>query len=47
MATSEQMIKSRKRANLSTYLAQRPAYGHPEPHAAAHGKISLQQSLPS
>jgi hypothetical protein len=47
MATSERMIKSRKRANLGTYWAQRPAYGHSELHPAAHGKIRPQQSLPS
>jgi hypothetical protein len=35
----DRMTKSRGERNLGTYWAQRAAYGHPEPHAAEHGKI--------
>lgn len=34
-------------AKLWHVLAQQAAYEHPEPHPAAHGKISPEPSLPS
>ena len=36
----ERMTKSGGGRNLGTYWAQRPAYGRPEPHPAAHDKIN-------
>ena len=47
MATGEQMIKTGNEPNLGTYWAQRPAYGHPEPHTVARDKIGLELSLAS
>jgi len=41
------MTKSGSERNLGTYWAQRPAYRHPEPHAAARDKIGLELSLAS
>ena len=43
----ERMTKSGGGRNLGTYWAQRPAYGHPEPHPAAHDEISLELNLAS
>jgi hypothetical protein len=36
----DRMRKSGGGRNLGTYWAQRPAYGRPEPHPAAYGKIN-------
>jgi hypothetical protein len=41
------MIKDGARQTFGTYLAQRAAYGHPEPHEAAHSKISPEPGLSS